>query len=1061
MAVCGDRWEGAEEKVGIRRKERQTMHGIFSETLSHERRLCRRNRFNWASHRQILFARIAISALIAMLSASTALADSIAITNASFESPALATAAYTTNSVPNWTANNIVGAAGYGVYNPDASAFPRTTPFGTGRVPRGNNVVYIDGALNLQQITGATYAAGYRYDLTAKIGHTALLFDFPPYAIDLLAGSSFAAAKLISYTYGQYPGAPGPGGWYTVRLSYVVQSNDPIVGQPIIISLDSNGSSAQEVEFDDIRLTRTAVSAIAPNPANPAILNSSETASPGDVINAQGQNFGTAPQVWMQVVTAATTTLTPTTQITLLSGSSVNAQAQIPSAAAAGLYAVWVKNGAKLSNPVFINKPRVTGLDREDIASAGSFHVYGRNLTRPGGTATLKLVDPATGTASAATIAASGNDAYTLNVTGPAGLTAGTPYLVSVNNGYGGSNGDCLATLMLVARNSGPNYFSLSASWAADLDTTLTGNVYNVKTDTRLTTRAFGDGSHDDRAALQGAIDAAFAAGGGIVYLPAGTYKVSYTSTPMLTLKARVVVQGAGAASTTIKYGAGWPSSGGTGAALDFQQNTCETSGVADLTLTPNLASAARSGQVITGFNMSKIFLKRVTTTAPHNTLFLQGIKNLDIEESTFNVNNANGETPLEIYADDWIVFANNAANYYGGRFYNLNANHLVIDTNHLTRKYTSTQINTSGQIWVSGDSDVNILNNTLDVSGVPAGSHTVQGNDGESIGSETGDIPPTTNADFGTATSGTATTLIDTSKSWPTFTNVFVGQNPSLIVAITEGAGAGQWRYVLSNTSNSVTVDHPWLVVPGAGSTYVLQSWSCTSTLVKGNTLTGNPRGIWMYNGNQDWAVVNNSLTDNEGIFVQTFHWPYTGGGIGTGEGNPWNVYMLSWNLYIADNTVVDSSGFFPSYIVASLTMVPRGDIDAAHHAVIAKLHGAQALGIEMRRNALTAHTPNISNGLIGFGDGIAEVTEGYGVYVDYGNAYASPDSSGIGLLGSVLQGNRASNCDTAFVVGTGVYHTAIWDSVLTAFLNFLRDDVGTDGTTPAAHGSVMTIHN
>src|SRR5271170_7967892 len=47
-------------------------------------------------------------------------------------------------------------------------------------------------------------------------------------------------------------------------------------------------------------------------------------------------------------------------------------------------------------------------------------------------------------------------------------------------------------------------------------------SVYNVKV-----FGAFGDNSHDDTIPIQNAISAAFAANGGIVKVPAGTYKIT------------------------------------------------------------------------------------------------------------------------------------------------------------------------------------------------------------------------------------------------------------------------------------------------------------------------------------------------------------------------------------------------------------------------------------------------------------------------------------------------------------------------------------------------------
>jgi len=67
---------------------------------------------------------------------------------------------------------------------------------------------------------------------------------------------------------------------------------------------------------------------------------------------------------------------------------------------------------------------------------------------------------------------------------------------------------------------------------------------------------ALGDGVSDDTAAIQAAIDAAYVAGGGTVYLPAGEYRVSGGEEPSdgcLMLKSNVYLVGAGMGETVIK----------------------------------------------------------------------------------------------------------------------------------------------------------------------------------------------------------------------------------------------------------------------------------------------------------------------------------------------------------------------------------------------------------------------------------------------------------------------------------------------------------------------------
>lgn len=67
--------------------------------------------------------------------------------------------------------------------------------------------------------------------------------------------------------------------------------------------------------------------------------------------------------------------------------------------------------------------------------------------------------------------------------------------------------------------------------------------VFDVKT-----YGALGDGTTDDRAAIQSALDAAKAAGGGTVFVPAGTYLIKRP----LILGSKVTLQGAGRGVTTI-----------------------------------------------------------------------------------------------------------------------------------------------------------------------------------------------------------------------------------------------------------------------------------------------------------------------------------------------------------------------------------------------------------------------------------------------------------------------------------------------------------------------------
>lgn len=74
---------------------------------------------------------------------------------------------------------------------------------------------------------------------------------------------------------------------------------------------------------------------------------------------------------------------------------------------------------------------------------------------------------------------------------------------------------------------------------------------------------------------------------------------------------------------------------------------------------------------------------------------------------------------------------------------------------------------------------------------------------------------------DSGTATSGGASTLTDTSKNWGV--NTFV--NSQLYIA--SGTGAGQTVTIASNTANELTITGVWSVQPDATSVYQIGGWT------------------------------------------------------------------------------------------------------------------------------------------------------------------------------------------------------------------------------------------
>src|SRR5262252_8421208 len=87
-------------------------------------------------------------------------------------------------------------------------------------------------------------------------------------------------------------------------------------------------------------------------------------------------------------------------------------------------------------------------------------------------------------------------------------------------------------------------------------------SMYNVKSD-QFSGGAKGDGSTDDRLAIQAALDTARTGGGGIVFLPPGTYMVSAAVHPQgtfnqcLNVGNNVMLMGTSRGATIVKVVAG------------------------------------------------------------------------------------------------------------------------------------------------------------------------------------------------------------------------------------------------------------------------------------------------------------------------------------------------------------------------------------------------------------------------------------------------------------------------------------------------------------------------
>ena len=350
--------------------------------------------------------------------------------------------------------------------------------------------------------------------------------------------------------------------------------------------------------------------------ATPVILNVPLTMMSGNVVGVEGSGFGSSPKVYFG------TQSSPPAAVKIIRADNNFVSFEVPKNLKFGVYYVAISDGTTTSKVAYTNLPRGMQFDTPEIASNDSFRIFGRNLyvANTAALPTVTLADTATGAQLAATVNLSLSDPYCLSVTAPSGILAGHTYKAII---YNGSISEPSDTGILGRSATGTDYYNLQMPWGRDYiyqngpnyNGTVDNSdhhVYNVTSDPFLTVHAAGDGVTDDQAAIQAAINQASWHGGGLVYLPAGTYKLGSASGSALNMYSNVVLQGHSSADTTILlgpstqqpasyvfWGISWPA-GAT------------TSGVADLTIT-NVDTLSQVVNIVqSAGSTSKLFFARV-----------------------------------------------------------------------------------------------------------------------------------------------------------------------------------------------------------------------------------------------------------------------------------------------------------------------------------------------------------------------------------------------------------------------------------------------------------------
>lgn len=706
-------------------------------------------------------------------------------------------------------------------------------------------------------------------------------------------------------------------------------------------------------------VTSAEAAAPAPNtdPLAPKVFHASVMAAGGDIMPIDGANLGSTSAY--AVSGSGTPVALPVVQRVGTTWLSVQLPATLPTP-----LAVYLQNSHGASAALPLNNAVPKHLDATQIVPGGRFRVLGLNLVVPGRTPSVTVGGLP------ATINLSASNAYILAVTAPASLATGRDVTVQVSNGNGAAPTPLANKVSVTAGSGDP--LGLGVGWGGGF--TFTKHV--------VTAHPVCNGVTDDSWAIESAVIQASKDGGGIVQLPSGVCRIKST----VNLASRVILKGAGQNSTTLRYEGNYP----------IYANGFDLVGLQDLQLLN--AGPVQEGAIWQ--HNTRSLIQRVTITMGMSRQWYMSFNRDFIFDHNVvsQTGSYNQQNPYMFNYSAGLLFSHNhSTNKNGSPTFQFMRDSLLWD-NEFTRDASSQNENpvvvhhgfvTDFSIRIS------LMYNKFDVINGPVLNKLR--NDGETFLVEGGGGNRTEN--LGTVKSATATTLTDAANTINVDPFGAGTISESYAVAIVAGKGAGQRRRVVGYANATLTIDKPWDVVPDTTSRYSTFVWALKDAILFSNTLTDNPRGIWLYQCSVEGVVITgNTISQGGGIFLRSY------------QNLAQKTMTVQDDVVIRGNTIENSTGRWLSYISVAAVSSDTQQF------------GTADTNIEVRGNHLTANTPNLSSNTE---DRAGQ--EGYSalLYIEPGGGQVSAAIPNV--LGTMLQGNSCQNCAHPFTIGTGDYGTAI----------------------------------
>lgn len=783
----------------------------------------------------------------------------------------------------------------------------------------------------------------------------------------------------------------------------------PVAGEPqaqaavtapreLVVPVDPTTPVAPAIVADDplattaVAASRNKGSGTTTGPA-PVVLNASRSARAGDLVSVQGENFSSAPRVWLDAVgSTPITVLSTVNQV----GTGWFAVQISPHLTGALVLRVGTSNGT--SAAVKLNAATPHHLDAAQLVPGGSFRIFGRNLLLPGSSPSV-TVDGLV-----ATVNVAASDEHQLVVTAPVSLRATAAAVVAANNGNG-TGSTTLARTISVANVANNDVFGVSLGWASAFAPLVTRTV-NAVTDARMAVRVVCDGRTDDGAAIQDALILAQRQGGGVVQLPAGTCLVGRS----LQMLPGTVLQGAGMDRTELRHSV---------ESVLYAADT-DLIGVRELTL----SNTGRTAMSSLNFrNCQRLLVQAVRVNQGLAAkAYVYRSTNVAIIDSEFVQTGSLGATgAVHATENRGVAFLRNRISFFNETGTNFDrSSDLHIQGNTWTRDASrQTDPGVVHTVTVNFAHRFAMVANTFNSINGPVDPNK---NDGETILTEGGGAGRTEG--LGMVTSAGSTTLADpVARINP---NAYVnGQFPdNLGLVIINGKGAGQARRVVSYSAGNFTVDRAWDVIPDATSRYATAVWGLEKAVIKGNTLSNNPRGIILWStAVRELDIISNTMNESGGILLRGF------------QHAAQNWFSPLLEVRVEKNSISNSARLYPSHLSVHFASMEAQPLGLSH------------VGIEVRDNRLTANSPNIDSQAFMGHAGV----EGYMVQMNIHTAVPYEPNVTPQLLGTVIERNTCSRCATAIRLGTGASGTVLKGNLLVSS-GALWSNLATTGSTNRA---------